>query len=143
MPGINYYAQDIAFELPNKRKTTSWILGVIQAHQRKQSEINFIFTSDEYLLALNKKHLQHDTFTDIITFDYSEEKTEIESDIFISIDRIKENSKQLNESFIDELHRVMVHGVLHLLGLNDKTAAEKQEMRKFENHYLALWNRDF
>ncbi len=138
MPNINFYSQETEYELPNKRKIRSWIINVLQIHQKNPLDLNFIFTSDRYLFELNQKFLNHNTYTDIITFDYSESNDDIKGDVFISIDRIKENSEIFEQSFIDELHRVMIHGVLHLLGLKDKTTTEKEEMRKFENHYLAL-----
>ena len=100
--------------------------------------LNYIYTSDEYLLKINKEYLNHDTFTDIVTFDQSTQKDHIEADIFISIDRIKDNANNLNIPVQEELHRVMIHGVLHLIGFRDKTETEKKEMRKKENHYLAL-----
>ena len=100
--------------------------------------INYIFTSDQYLLDINKQYLNHDYLTDIITFNNSTSNNLLEADIFISIERVKDNAKALQVQFIDELHRVMIHGILHLLGFDDKTEHDKAEMRKKENHYLAL-----
>ena len=138
MSKINFFTEDIAYSLKNKTKLRSWISNVIKDNHKHISWLNYIFTSDQYLLSINKTYLDHDSFTDIITFDQSANTNSIEADIFISIDRIKENSKNLQIPFQDELHRVMIHGVLHLIGLNDKSDAEKKEMRKKENHYLAL-----
>ena len=100
-------------------------------------EIQFIYCSDSYLLQLNRQYLQHDTFTDIITFDYSAEKT-VSGDIFISIDRVSENAKKFSHSFEDELHRVMAHGVLHLMGFKDKSKKTKLQMTTEEDKALLL-----
>ena len=102
-------------------------------------DINYIFCSDNYLHQINFQYLDHDTFTDIITFDQSD-KDQIEGDIFISIDRVHENANERNISFVNELHRVMIHGILHLLGYNDKTPKEKQLMREKEDECLSLRN---
>ena len=100
-----------------------------------EGDINYIFCTDDFLLQLNRVHLQHDYYTDIMTFDLSE-GDEIEADIFISIDRVKENSQKSNIPFLDELARVMFHGLLHLMGYNDETPDEKQKMRNKEDEYL-------
>ena len=99
---------------------------------------NFIFCSDTFLLNINREYLSHDTFTDIITFDNSDSPEQIETDIFISIDRVKENASHLNIEFEKELHRVMIHGILHLVGYKDKTQKEKEIMRARENEALEL-----
>ena len=138
MINIHFFNEGIPFELKNKTKLRKWIESTIKQNQSKLISLNYIFTSDNYLLEINKNYLNHDTLTDIITFDQSSKKNFIEADMYISIERIKENSETYNISFIDELHRVMIHGVLHLLGYKDKTGEEKKEMRKKENHYLAL-----
>jgi probable rRNA maturation factor len=138
MENILFFAEDISFTLKEKTKIRDWIKKTIEDHQKKLKSINYIFTSDNYLSNINKDYLQHNTLTDIITFNQSAAPNLIESDIYISIDRILENSKCYNLPFTEELHRVMIHGILHLLGFNDKTEAEKKEMRKKENHYLAL-----
>ncbi len=108
---------------------------LIENENKKEGEINFIFCSDNYLLDMNKTYLKHDYFTDVITFDYCENEI-LSGDIFISIDRIKENAKLYNVSFNQELHRVMIHGLLHLVGYNDKTDEEQKEMTDKENEYL-------
>jgi len=138
MINIHFFNEGIPFELKNKTKLRKWIESTINQNQSKLISLNYIFTSDNYLLEINKNYLNHDTLTDIITFDQSSKKNFIEADIYISIERIKENSETYNISFMDELHRVMIHGVLHLLGYKDKTGEDKKEMRKKENHYLAL-----
>jgi len=104
------------------------------------TEINYIFCTDDYLLKINQDYLNHDYYTDIITFDNSEEERQIESDIFISIDRVKENAQSLSLLFEEELTRIICHGLLHLVGFKDKTESEQKEMRKNEDTYLSLWN---
>ncbi len=138
MENINFFAEDIEFNLRQKSKIRSWLKSILRQNNRTISSINYIFTSDKYLLQVNKEYLNHSTLTDIITFDQSLNAGRIESDIYISIDRVKENSINLQISFEDELHRVMVHGILHLLGYTDKNDVEKEEMREKENHYLTL-----
>ena len=138
MKKINFFVEDIKFTLTKKKELRHWITSTIEHNLKNLQLINYIFASDNYLLSINKEYLKHNTLTDIITFNQSTDKNLIEADIFISIERIKENSKKLNIPFIEELHRVMIHGVLHLLGFNDKNDSEKKEMRKKENHYLAL-----
>ncbi|WP_424962667.1 rRNA maturation RNase YbeY [Ekhidna sp.] len=135
---INFFSEDIDFSLSNPHIQTQWISSIIFSHKFSLEEINYIFSSDEYLLQINREHLNHDYYTDIITFDNSEETGVIESDIFISIDRVKENAKNQKASFTDELNRVMIHGVLHLLGFGDKTEEEKKVMREKEDACLSL-----
>jgi probable rRNA maturation factor len=138
MGSINFFTEDTNYTLKQKIKLRHWIKSTIEHYLYKLEVINYIFTSDKYLLELNKEYLAHNTFTDIITFNQSSEPKIIAADIYISIERIKENAKKLNLSFSEELHRVMIHGVLHLLGFTDKEESEKEVMRKKENHYLAL-----
>jgi probable rRNA maturation factor len=137
MPGINFYNQDISFKLSNPRKTTSWIKNAIRKEGFKLIQVNYIFCSDEYLREMNIEYLNHKTYTDIITFDNSEKEGQIEGDIFISIDRVKENAEKLKIHFSEELRRVLIHGILHLAGYSDKSARQKAEMRKKENFYLS------
>lgn len=133
---INYYFEDIeGFEDLIPSHNSSWITKCIDIQGFKLSELSIIFCSDEYLLEINKNHLNHDYYTDIITFNYNEEN-QIEGDLFISIDRVKENAEQNGVDFINELQRVMIHGVLHLCGQNDKTDEEQAEMTKKENLML-------
>lgn len=133
---ITYQSEDIEFELLEQQHTDNWIKHVIELEDGQLNFLNYIFCSDRYLLQLNQEYLQHDTLTDIITFHYSEEA--IESDIFISVERVRENAKSLGTEFAVELKRVMVHGVLHLLGYPDKTEEEKQRMREKEDAMLGL-----
>lgn len=136
-PEVNFFKEDVQFRLIDKEAVSSWVAYCIKKHHKKPGTLNFIFCSDEFLYAMNIKYLNHKTLTDIITFDYSE-KSIISGDIFISIDRVRENAKLLKNSIKDELHRVMIHGVLHLCGYSDKKAADKEKMTKAENKYLSL-----
>jgi len=119
------------------KQFNSFITPLLISEKKTEGDIVLIFCSDQYLLEINKKHLNHDYYTDIITFDYCVEKI-VSGDLYISIDRVKENSKIFNESFINELNRVVIHGVLHLCGYNDKTEADQKIMRNLENKYLAI-----
>lgn len=133
---IDFHIESIDFRLENEAALKEWILQVIAAEGGRLSFIHYVFCSDEFLHKINLEYLQHDTYTDIITFPYREDI--IESDIFISIDRIKENAEQFGVTFQEELYRVIIHGVLHLLGFGDKTDEEKSIMRSKENQYVAL-----
>jgi rRNA maturation RNase YbeY len=135
---IQFFQENISFKLKNATKIKQWIKSVVEKENQKLLELNFIFCDDEYLHKINVEYLQHDTYTDIITFDNSEHIGKIEGDIFISIERVKENADNLKITFEQELHRVMIHGVLHLLGYKDKTKAEKQTMRAKEDEALRL-----
>ncbi|NEU09123.1 rRNA maturation RNase YbeY [Flavihumibacter sp. R14] len=135
---IHFFSEDIEFTLKQKLLVRSWIKDTILAEGYRLSELNYIFSSDNYLLELNKQYLNHDTYTDIITFDNSETPKLITGDIFISIDRVRENSSKFSVNEWDELHRVMIHGALHLLGYPDKGAVAKKLMTSRENHYLSL-----
>ena len=121
--------------LSQKNKIKAWIKSVVEKKGMKVGDISYIFCKDEYLLNINKTYLNHDYFTDIISFDYSD-KDKVAGDLFISIDRVLDNSKSLNQEFEQELYRVIIHGVLHLLGLKDKTEKEEKEMRKAEEECL-------
>lgn len=118
----------------NKR----WIDSIVHRFGKKTGEVFFLFCSDNYLLDMNQTYLAHDTFTDIITFDLSESDDFLSGELYISLDRVIENAEYQNISFIDELNRVMIHGVLHMLGFNDKTVEEQIEMRKQEDICLSL-----
>ena len=136
---IHFFSEEISFNLKHKTTLRNWIKRVVQNEQQEIEDLNFIFCSDEYLLAVNQEYLNHDYFTDIITFDNREEvNAPISSDIFISIDRVRDNSKNHSTTFDQELHRVMIHGVHHLLGQGDKTDSEKVQMRKREEASLSL-----
>jgi probable rRNA maturation factor len=136
MPSISFFEEDISFKLKNKTLVRQWITDTIIAEGFKLKELTYIFCSDAYLLQINRQYLEHDTYTDIITFDNSVTEKVIIGDIFISIDRVRENAAAFKVSETDELHRVIVHGVLHLLGYTDKSAVCKEEMTKKEDFYL-------
>lgn len=140
MAKINFFEEDISYTLKHKLKLKQWITATILAEGYALQELNFIFCSDAYLLEMNQQFLQHDTYTDIITFDHSEKENQIAGDIFISIERVKENAQTFKISTFDELCRIIIHGVLHLLGYGDKSKAEKSLMTEKENAYLQLRN---
>lgn len=121
--------------LSKKNKIKAWIKSVVEKRGMKVGDISYIFCKDEYLLDINQNYLNHDDFTDIISFDYSD-KDKVAGDLFISVERVMENSQNLNQEFEQELYRVIIHGVLHLLGLKDKTKAQEKEMRKAEEECL-------
>ena len=136
MPTIQFFEEDIAYKLKNKTAVRQWINETVLAEGFKLKELTYIFCSDDYLLQINQQYLDHGTYTDIITFDNSEKDKVIVGDIFISIDRIRENALKFNITEADELHRVIIHGALHLLGYKDKSAADKQKMTFKEDFYL-------
>ena len=136
-PAVHFFSEETPFVLKNKTVLRAWLLDMIVAEGYGLEELNFIFCSDEYLLRINQQFLDHDTYTDVITFDHSERLKMIHGDIFISIDRIRENASGLKVRTDDELHRVMAHGTLHLLGYKDKTKADKLKMTAREDHYLS------
>jgi len=135
---ITYHFEEVYFDFPYLSILSTWIKNVVASKNNQLSFLNFIFCNDDYLHNLNVQYLDHDTLTDIITFTYSDDS--IEGDIFISIERVKENANNLNIPFEKELHRVMIHGVLHLLGLKDKTKEDKEIMTKNENDCLDILN---
>ena len=127
------------FELNNEEQFSNWISSVIVSEDKKEGEINYIFCDDEYLLGLNEQYLNHDTLTDIISFDYSVGK-ELHGDIFISTERVLENAAEFKVTFEEELKRVMVHGVLHYCGYKDKSEKDKREMRLKEDEKIKLFH---
>lgn len=135
--GINHFTEEIDFVPDNWTTIRKWISEVISDKKFSTGTINYIFCSDEYMLGINKQYLDHDTYTDIITFDYTTGKV-ISGDIFISIDRVKENAGLFKTTFEKELHRVIIHGILHLTGQKDKTDSQQKEMRAQEDRYLAI-----
>ena len=135
---INYNFET-DFNLVNQKKITEWVTNTIHKENYKLEEISYIFCDDNYLLDLNINYLDHDTLTDIISFDYSVGKI-ISGDIFISIERVKENAENFKVDFKNELHRVIIHGILHYCGYKDKTKDEKKEMRYKEDYYLKILN---
>jgi rRNA maturation RNase YbeY len=125
------------FKLSNESPISKWISLVIKEEGFKEDDINYVFCDDDYLHKLNVEFLNHDTLTDIISFDYTVGKN-IQGDIFISTERVEDNAKDFKVDFLDELYRVIVHGVLHYCGYNDKNETDKKIMRDKENHYLRL-----
>jgi probable rRNA maturation factor len=137
-PSINFFTEDTNYILKKKTILKDWLKSAITAEGYLLQELNFILCADAYLLRMNQDYLNHDTYTDVITFDNSEELKTIVGDIFISIERIKENAATFKHTVEHELSRVMIHGALHLLGYKDKTKAEKLKMTEKEDHYLSL-----
>ena len=132
---IKFFTEDTKFNLKNKNLIKSWVNSVITSVNKETGNINFIFTSDKHLLKINKEYLSHKYYTDIITFNYCENEI-VSGDIFISIETVKNNSSRFNVTIIEELHRVIIHGILHLLGFDDQSDEEKVVMREKENYYL-------
>jgi probable rRNA maturation factor len=133
---IRFFSEDVPFVLKDKTAIRSWLKEVILEEGKSLHGINYIFCSDDYLLTLNKTYLQHDTLTDIITFPYEETAGQVSGDIFISVERVKENSEEFRQDFKKEIKRVMVHGLLHLIGYGDHDKKEKKVMRTKEDYYL-------
>lgn len=125
------------FKLSNESQLTDWIISIINSESFKVGDINYIFCSDDFLHDLNVKYLKHDTLTDIISFDYKVGK-ELHGDVYISIDRVKENAEEFEVTFTEELHRVIIHGILHFCGYKDKTKEESKLMRSKEEGALKL-----
>lgn len=139
---IRFSVQSRDFVLLEPHNIRKWVAEVVNRRERQVGNINYLFCDDEYLLQANMQYLNHDTYTDIITFDYVAGGL-ISGDIMISTDRVGENAEKFGVSFEHELHRVIIHGVLHLLGQGDKTDSDAAEMRRQENEALALWNMMF
>ena len=134
---IHFFNEDITFRLEGIKEKRAWLIRSIESEGKNAGEINFIFCNDDYLHQMNREYLNHDTLTDVITFDYTEGDM-LSGDIFISIPRVKENAALYSLSFRDELNRVMMHGILHLCGYKDKTAREEKQMRGKEDEKLRL-----
>ena len=134
---IRYFQEDIRFDLKQKMQNNRWLKMVAGSEMRRIGAVNIIFCSDNYILDVNMRYLQHDYFTDIITFDYCE-KDILSGDLFISIDSVRENALCYGVPFADELDRVMVHGLLHLIGYDDHTEEQIREMRAKEDYYLQM-----
>ncbi|MEL7145150.1 MAG: rRNA maturation RNase YbeY [Bacteroidota bacterium] len=135
---INFFNEDIEFTLDDASSIQNWIADVIKNYQKIVGDINYIFCSDSYLNDINVSYLSHDTYTDIITFNQSVDDMVVEADIYISIDRVKENAAALSIDFDQEIKRVMIHGILHLLGFEDHSETDKQQMRKKEDECLEM-----
>ena len=134
---ISYFFEDTAFQFKKKTLNNKWLRLVAESEIRRVGQINIIFCSDNYILDVNQQYLQHDYFTDIITFDYCE-GDRLSGDLFISVGTVRENSVEYGTEFDDELNRVIVHGVLHLIGYDDHNDSDIAEMRKKEDYYLSL-----
>ncbi|MDU0372161.1 rRNA maturation RNase YbeY [Hymenobacter endophyticus] len=136
--GIEFIVEEVEFELADAQDLTSWIERVAEVHEHEIVQLTYIFCSDEYLHKVNVEYLDHDTYTDVITFDNADDADIIEGDIFVSVERVRENAVIHGVTFRDELHRVMIHGVLHLLGYADKDLLSQTAMRKKEDDCLLL-----
>ncbi len=135
---VHFFAEDVKFKLKGKKVLKEWIRNAIFEEGKLSGAINFIFCSDTYLHNINLQYLNHDYFTDIITFDNSEEKDVLSGDIYISIERVRENAKMFQCPLNQEIRRVIVHGILHLIGYQDKSSSEIKLMRSKEDYYLSL-----
>ena len=134
---ISYQTEGVKMPSIKRRETSAWIKSVALTHGKKIGDIAYIFCDDEKILEVNREYLQHDYYTDIITFDYTDENV-ISGDLFISLDTVRSNSEQLGVSYEQELHRVIIHGILHLCGINDKGEGEREIMEMHENKALAI-----
>ena len=138
---INFFCEDIEFKVPQSRSTKTWLKSIATTEGFELNQLNYLFCSDELILSINRQYLEHDFYTDIITFDNSEDETLIEGDIFISIERVQENAKNLNQLFEVEFRRVLAHGVLHLCGYDDTDDSKEEIMRTKEDFYLSLFSK--
>ena len=134
---ITYNAENVKFPKIKRRETTAWIKRVAASYGRKVGEIGYLFCDDEKILEVNREYLQHDYYTDIITFDYDEDDI-ISGDLVISLDTVRTNAEQFGKDYDEELHRVIIHGILHLCGINDKGPGEREIMEAEENKALAM-----
>jgi len=135
---IQFFSEEIEFDLNDESRIHAWILEVIENEELQAGVINIIFCNDSYLLDLNQRFLDRDTLTDVIAFDYREDDNDVSGDVFISIERINDNARQLAQSPELEVNRVIIHGILHLCGYEDKTSTEKAAMTTKEDKYLSL-----
>ena len=138
---INFFCEDIEFKVPQSRSTKTWLKSIATTEGFELNQLNYLFCSDEHILSINRQYLEHDFYTDIITFDNSEDEKVIEGDIFISIERVQENAKNLNQIFEVEFRRVLAHGVLHLCGYDDTDDSQEELMRTKEDFYLSLFSK--
>lgn len=136
---VSFFSEDIDFKVVNPLKTKKWLKNASISEGYELSQLNYVFCSDEYLLEINKQYLDHDYFTDIITFDNSEEDNQLEGDIYISVDRVRDNAATFHTDFDIEMRRVLIHGLLHLAGHDDTSEALKTAMRAKEDEYLRLF----
>jgi probable rRNA maturation factor len=133
---IRFFSEEINFKFKNKGKTRNWLVNVLKEEKNSSQNINYIFCTDKYLAELNKQYLHNNTYTDIITFPDLSNQKKISGDLYISVERIKENAEKYHQPFDIELARVMVHGLLHLLGYKDKKTKDKELMTMKEDYYL-------
>ncbi len=133
---IRFFNEDVPYKLPQKQAVRQWLKTQATLEGKTVGDLNYIFCSDEYLLRVNREHLEHDYYTDIITFDTAEPGGPIEGDIFISVERVADNAAQFGQDVLVEMHRVLAHGLLHLCGYGDKTPDEQARMREKENEWL-------
>jgi probable rRNA maturation factor len=138
---ITFFSEETSFKLQDEPLVINWLDKIVIHYKKPVNYINYIFCNDIYLLKLSKKYLSHDTYTDIITFQYNQPLKPIESDIFISVDRVEENAQIYRVESKDELLRVLVHGLLHLVGYNDKTYEQRKTMRALENDWISLFKK--
>ena len=136
---LNFFTENVDFDLLRPIKTKKWIKNTSISEGYEIADLNYIFCDDDYLLEINKQYLDHDYFTDIITFDNSEEENVIEGDIYISVDRVRENAATFHADFVTEMRRVLIHGLLHLMGYDDTDEKLKAAMRAKEDQYLLLF----
>ena len=134
---ITYNAEGIKMPQIKRRETSAWIKAVAAMHGRKVGEVGYLFVGDEKILEVNREYLNHDFYTDVITFDY-DERDRINGDIVISLDTVRSNAELFGKEYDEELHRVIIHGILHLCGINDKGPGEREQMEAAENEALAL-----
>lgn len=135
---INFFTEDVSLPLFNQSSVATWLCNVCESENKELDEVSIIFCSDDYLLTMNNEYLQHDYYTDIITFDYCVDN-QVVGDLFVSVDRVTDNAKLNQVSFDNELLRVMVHGILHLIGFKDKSDEDSKLMRLKEDEYLNLY----
>ncbi len=139
MPDIKFFFADASIKVPERTRLKNFIADTVARKRKKLTALSYIFCSDDYLLNINRQYLQHDYYTDIITFDLSEDAKLINGEIYISVDRVRENAKSFERTINNELHRILFHGALHLCGYNDKLKAEKLAMTKEEDRLLKLY----
>jgi rRNA maturation RNase YbeY len=138
-PPIHFHFDNITFAFPNRNKLKHFIAQMFKANKRKLAVLNYVFSTDREVVKINREYLNHDFYTDVIAFDLSDSGLKVEGEIYISVDRVRQNAKTFDVPFYEELHRVIFHGTLHLCGYSDKSSSEKKEMRQKEAFYLALY----
>ena len=143
MASVSFYSADVSIPIKHRAKVRKLIIHLFAEERTPLQTLSFIFCSDKYLLRLNKKHLNRDYYTDVITFDISNPSEQMVGEVYLSTERIKENAKAYNETYEKELLRVMIHGALHLCGYKDKTTVAEKKMRVKEEYYLQLFRKRF